>query len=138
MKTETTAQSSDTETRVAKGSIWVEQTYKTFLVVRLAAEANVDGFIEGPRFEVCRETGDFISATKDGVASADACQRIWPPADVNQDLLAALKAVEALFRDGSPFYISKLGAPMTNGDQEVIDRAFVASSTAIAKAEGRQ
>jgi hypothetical protein len=46
----------------------------------------------------------------------------------------ALQAVVGLFRDSS-FYIKKLGLPITNGDQERIDRAFILAEAAL-KGEG--
>jgi hypothetical protein len=40
-------------------------------------------------------------------------------------LVEALKALKELFAEPSPFYIKKLGAPITKGDQDKIDAAFV-------------
>ena len=49
-------------------------------------------------------------------------------------LVEALEGIENLFRDNSAFYIKKLGAPFTNADQGVIDRAFLNSDAALAEA----
>ena len=54
------------------------------------------------------------------------------------DMLAALKGVNALFSDEPLFDIKKLGSPITNGDQERIDRVFIAIDAAISKAERGQ
>ena len=50
-------------------------------------------------------------------------------------VLSALKGVKALFSNTSPFYIKKLGAPITNADQERIDKVFIAVEKAIAESE---
>lgn len=52
----------------------------------------------------------------------------------------ALDGLMDLFCDPSPFYIKKLGSPITNGDQDRIDNAFVVGQEALAayrKAVGR-
>lgn len=51
------------------------------------------------------------------------------------DLLAALKGIKGLFADSSPFYIAKVGKPITNGDQSRIDSVFIALEAAIANFE---
>lgn len=50
----------------------------------------------------------------------------------NEELLTTLKAVRGLFANTSPFYIRKLGAPITNADQSRIDAVFIAVDAAIA------
>lgn len=45
----------------------------------------------------------------------------------------ALRGVVNLFKDPSPFYIRKLGPPITNGDQEVIDGAFICAENALSR-----
>jgi hypothetical protein len=49
--------------------------------------------------------------------------------------LSALRRVKELFAEPSPFFIKKLGAPITNADQERIDKTFIAIENAIAKSE---
>jgi hypothetical protein len=44
---------------------------------------------------------------------------------------AALTGIRALFADPSPFYIKKLGGPITNEDQTKIDQAFMAIEAAL-------
>lgn len=47
------------------------------------------------------------------------------------ELREALTAVLNLFRDPSPFYIKKLGSPITNGDQALIDNAFIKAEATL-------
>ena len=54
------------------------------------------------------------------------------------DMLAALKGITELLADGSPFYLAKVGSPITNEEQKRIDRAFIAIDSAVAKARVRQ
>lgn len=49
----------------------------------------------------------------------------------NAQLRKALLSVEGLFSDGSPFYIAKVGNRITNGDQDVIDKAFMLAKAAL-------
>lgn len=44
----------------------------------------------------------------------------------------ALDGLMDLFCDPSPLYIKKLGGPITNGDQDRIDEAFVVGQDALA------
>lgn len=52
-------------------------------------------------------------------------------AEENAQLRKALLSVEGLFSDGSPFYIAKVGNRITNGDQDVIDKAFMLAKAAL-------
>ena len=75
---------------------------------------------------------DFEKLSKE----AQKCVRQDCVSLASDDMLKALQAVAGLFAEGSPFYINKLGPPITNGDQEKIDKAFIATADAIAKARG--
>lgn len=52
-------------------------------------------------------------------------------AEENAQLRKALASLEGLFSDGSPFYIAKVGNRITNGDQDVIDKAFMLAKAAL-------
>lgn len=52
------------------------------------------------------------------------------------NLREALYGVVNLFVPPSPFYIKKLGMPITNGDQDTIDTAFMKADAALAPVPG--
>lgn len=61
--------------------------------------------------------------------------------DAAEDMLEALRGLIYLTdqgREGGLILSRADRKPITNGDQDVIDRAFIAADKAIAKAEGRQ
>lgn len=47
------------------------------------------------------------------------------------ELMKALDGLMDLFHDPSPFYIKKLGSPITNGDQDKIDDVFANAQDAL-------
>lgn len=49
----------------------------------------------------------------------------------NARLRTALAGVRTLFSGNSKYYIRKLGAPITNGDQDQIDAVFIAIDAAL-------
>jgi len=60
-------------------------------------------------------------------------------AELNAEMLAVLKGVNALFSNEPLFGIEKLGgSPITNADQSRIDQVFIAVDAAIARGEGRK
>lgn len=59
--------------------------------------------------------------------------KVYPPKPIAMpmDALSALKGLVALFTGEPKFYIQKLGSPITNADQSVIDAAFIAANKVI-------
>jgi len=56
----------------------------------------------------------------------------------HEALVDAARLVVALFTEPSPFYIKKLGGPITNGDQKKIDDVFIALDAALTEAAAQE